>query len=50
MTPQEVTELNRQLNQAPGGVIVGTVVTVLVVVAVLELMGITDVCPFIRPI
>jgi hypothetical protein len=50
MTPQEVTELNRQLNEAPAGGIVGTVVTVLVVVAVLDLMGITDVYPFIRPI
>jgi hypothetical protein len=50
MIPQEVTELNRQLNEAPAGGIVGTVVTVLVVVAVLDLMGITDVYPFIRPI
>jgi hypothetical protein len=50
MTPQEVSELNRQLNEAPAGGIVGTVVTVLVVVAVLDLMGITDVYPFIRPI
>jgi flagellar motor component MotA len=50
MTPQEVSELNRQLNDAPAGGIVGTVVTVLVVVAVLDLMGITDVYPFIRPI
>jgi CHASE3 domain sensor protein len=50
LTPQEVNELNRQLNEAPAGGIVGTVVTVLVVVAVLDLMGITDVYPFIRPI
>lgn len=50
MTPQEVSELNKQLNEAPAGGIVGTIVTVLVVVAVLDLMGITDVYPFIRPI
>lgn len=50
MTPQEVSELNRQLNEAPAGGIVGTIVTVLVVVAVLDLMGITDVYPFIRPL
>ena len=50
MTPHEVNELNRQLNEAPAGGIVGTIVTVLVVVAVLDLMGITDVYPFIRPI
>jgi len=50
MTPYEVSELNKQLNDAPAGGIVGTIVTVLVVVAVLDLMGITDVYPFIRPI
>jgi len=50
MTPYEVSELNKQLNEAPAGGIVGTIVTVLVVVAVLDLMGITDVYPFIRPI
>ena len=43
MTPHEVSELNRQLNEAPAGGIVGTIVTVLVVVAVLDLMGLTDV-------
>lgn len=50
MTPYEVSELNKQLNDAPAGGIVGTIVTVLVVVAVLDLMGITDVYPFIRPL
>lgn len=50
MTPYEISELNKQLNEAPAGGLVGTIVTVLVVVAVLDLMGITDVYPFIRPI
>lgn len=50
MTPHEINALNQQLNDAPAGGIIGTVVTVLVVVAVLDLMGITDVYPFIRPI
>ncbi|MGJ8679526.1 PA2779 family protein [Paraglaciecola sp.] len=50
MTPEEIQSLNTQLNEAPAGGIVGTVVTVLVVVAVLDLMGLTDVYPFIRPI
>ncbi|MGS2719090.1 PA2779 family protein [Paraglaciecola aestuariivivens] len=50
MTPSELAELNQQLTNAPAGGIVGTVVTVLVVVAVLDLMGLTDVYPFIRPI
>lgn len=50
MTPDELTTLNEQLNEAPAGGIIGTIVTVLVVVAVLDVMGITDVYPFIRPI
>jgi len=50
MTTAELDALNNQLNEMPAGGIVGTIVTVLVVVAVLDLMGITDVYPFIRPI
>lgn len=50
MTHAEINALNSQLNEMPAGGIVGTVVTVLVVVAVLDLMGITDVYPFINPI
>jgi hypothetical protein len=50
MTSTELEALNSQLSDMPAGGIVGTIVTVLVVVAVLDLMGITDVYPFIRPI
>ena len=50
MTQEEINALNSQLNEMPAGGIVGVVVTVLVVVAVLDLMGITDVYPFINPI
>lgn len=50
MTNEELEALNSHLNDMPAGGIVGVVVTVLVVVAVLDLMGITDVYPFIRPI
>lgn len=50
MTQEELNALNSQLNEMPAGGIVGTIVTVLVVVAVLDLMGITDVYPFINPI
>lgn len=50
MTNEELEALNSHLNDMPAGGIVGTVFTVLVVVAVLDLMGITDVYPFIRPI
>ena len=50
MTNAELEAFNSQLNDMPAGGVVGTIVTVLVVVAVLDLMGITDVYPFIRPI
>ncbi|WP_088330400.1 PA2779 family protein [Lacimicrobium sp. SS2-24] len=50
MTKEELNALNNQINDMPAGGIVGTIVTVLVVVAVLDLMGVTDVYPFIRPI
>jgi hypothetical protein len=50
MTHDELNALNSQLNEMPAGGIVDTVVTVLVVVAVLDLMGLTDVYPFINPI
>ncbi|WP_254795563.1 PA2779 family protein [Arsukibacterium indicum] len=50
MTDAELETFNSKLNELPSGGIVGTIVTVLVVVAVLDLMGITDVYPFIRPI
>ncbi|SNY49808.1 hypothetical protein SAMN06297280_1550 [Arsukibacterium tuosuense] len=50
MTNAELEAFNSQLNEMPSGGVVGTIVTVLVVVAVLDLMGITNVYPFIRPI
>jgi hypothetical protein len=50
MTNQELDALNNEINEMPAGGIVGTIVTVLVVIAILDLMGITDVYPFIRPI
>lgn len=50
MTAEELSALNTQMNDMPAGGIVGVVVTVLVVVVVTDLMGLTDVYPFIRPI
>lgn len=51
LTPEEVSRLNVEINDAPAGSgIVGTVVTVLVVVAVLDMLGVTDAYSFIDPI
>ncbi|MCB4435499.1 PA2779 family protein [Alteromonas sp. McT4-15] len=51
MTDSEIAQLNTEINQAPAGAgIVGAVVTVLAVIAILDLAGVTDVYPFIRPV
>ncbi|UJF21441.1 PA2779 family protein [Shewanella sp. OMA3-2] len=51
MTDQELNQLNTQMNEMPAAAgIVGVVVTVLVVLVVLDLVGVTDVFSFIRPI
>ena len=51
MTDSELAEFHHQLEELPAGQgIAGTIVTVLLVIAVLDLLGVTDVYPFIRPI
>ncbi|EGM79127.1 hypothetical protein Rhein_0745 [Rheinheimera sp. A13L] len=50
MTHAELNALNSQMNEMPAGGIVGIVLTVMVVVVVTDLMGLTDVYPFINPI
>lgn len=50
MTDSEIAQLNDEINQATAGGIVGAVLTVLAVIAILDLAGVTDVYPFIRPI
>jgi hypothetical protein len=50
MTAEELSALNSQMNEMPAGGIVGIVLTVMVVVVVTDLMGLTDVYPFINPI
>ncbi|WP_439711716.1 PA2779 family protein [Alteromonas stellipolaris] len=50
MTNSEIAQLNNQLNDAPAGGVVGAVMTVLAIIAILDLVGVTDVYPFIRPI
>lgn len=50
MTNEELIAFNQNMNDMPAGGIVGAVVTVLAVIAVLDLLGVTDVYPFIRPL
>ena len=39
-----------EINRAPAGGVVGAVLTVLAIIAILDLIGVTDVYPFIRPV
>ncbi len=50
MTPSEIAQLNDHINEAPAGGVVGAVLTVLAIIAILDLLGVTDVYPFIRPV
>ncbi|MFC6438921.1 PA2779 family protein [Bowmanella sp. JS7-9] len=50
LTDEEINKLNQELESAPAGGIVGAVLTVLAIIAILDLVGVTDVYPFIRPI
>ncbi|MDU0112985.1 PA2779 family protein [Psychrosphaera aquimarina] len=50
MTNSELLAFNQQLNDAPAGGIVGTAITVFIVLAVLDLLGVTDLFTFIDPI
>ncbi|WP_144393346.1 PA2779 family protein [Pleionea sediminis] len=51
MTHAELVEFQNQLEDLPAGQgVAGAIVTVLLVIAVLDLLGVTDVYPFIRPI
>lgn len=50
MTDAEIVQLNDQIQDSPAGGVVGAVLTVLAIIAILDLVGVTDVYPFIRPI
>ena len=50
MTDSEIAQLYDEINQAPAGGVVGAVLTVLAIIAILDLIGVTDVYPFIRPV
>ncbi|KKL01627.1 hypothetical protein EIK76_09675 [Rheinheimera mesophila] len=50
MTAEELNALNTQMNDMPAGGVVGAIVTVLAIIALLDLLGVTDVYPFINPI
>lgn len=51
MTQTEVAQLNQQINQLPaGGDVLGVVVLVFLVFVITDMLGATDVFPFVHPI
>ncbi|WP_372797456.1 PA2779 family protein [Litorivivens sp.] len=51
MTPAELAELNTALQEAPAGAgLVGVVLTIFIVFVITDVIGATDIFPFIRPV
>ncbi|NVJ59864.1 MAG: PA2779 family protein [Gammaproteobacteria bacterium] len=51
MTAAEMAEFQKQIDELPAGQgIGGAIVTVLLVIALLDVLGVTDVYPFIDPV
>lgn len=51
MTPAELAELNSTLQDAPAGAgLVGVVLTIFIVFVITDVIGATDIFPFIRPV
>lgn len=51
MSPQEIAQLNQQIEQAPAGSgVLGLVVLVFIVFVVTDVIGATDIFPFIHPV
>jgi len=51
MTHEEIVQLNQQITELPAGAgVLGVVVTVFIVFVITDVIGATDIFPFIRPI
>lgn len=51
MTPAELAELNSTLQEAPAGAgLVGVLLTIFIVFVITDVIGATDIFPFIRPV
>ena len=51
MTDREVAYLNQQLGELPaGGGIIGAAVIVFIVLVITDVIGATDIFPFVRPV
>ena len=51
MTAEEVAQLNQQINELPaGGDILGIIVLIFIVFVITDVIGATDIFPFIHPV
>ena len=51
MTQQEIAQLNQQINELPaGGDILGIIVLIFIVFVITDVIGATDIFPFIHPV
>ncbi len=51
MTAEEVAQLNQQINELPaGGDILGVVVLIFIIFIITDVIGATDIFPFIHPV
>ena len=51
MTGEEIAQLNQQLNELPaGGGVLGVIVLIFVVFVITDVIGATDIFPFIHPV
>ena len=51
MTQQEIAQLNQQINELPaGGDILGIIVLIFIIFIITDVIGATDIFPFIHPV
>ena len=51
MTPEEITQLNQQMNELPAGAgVLGFVLIIFIIFVITDVIGATDIFPFIHPV
>ncbi len=50
LTDEEATQMTQQIEQAPAGGIIGAIVFVFLVLLITDILGLTKVFPFTRPV
>lgn len=50
MTDFEIAQLNQQINDMPAGGVLGVVVLIFIVFIITDVIGATDIFPFVRPV